>query len=88
MLGFKGGNVELRGQQSDTPDQSAARGTTLELMFRRAIKTGEESAGGKKGGNEGGAGNPDQSAARKTRHNTRRVQETKREQGREEEQEN
>ena len=36
----KGGIVKLRGQQSDTPDQSAARGTTLKLMFRRAIKTG------------------------------------------------
>ena len=34
----KGGIVKLRGQQSDTPDQSAARGTTLKLMFRRAIK--------------------------------------------------
>ena len=36
----KGGIVKLRGQQSDTPDQSAARGTTLKLRFRRAIKTG------------------------------------------------
>ena len=37
----KGGNVGKRDQRSDTPDQSAARGTTLELMFRRAIKTGK-----------------------------------------------
>ena len=36
----KGRIVKLRGQQSDTPDQSAARGTTLKLRFRRAIKTG------------------------------------------------
>ena len=31
----------MRDQQSDNPDQSAARGTTLELMFRKAIKTGK-----------------------------------------------
>ena len=37
----KGGNVGMRDQQSDNPDQSAARGTTLELMFRKAIKTGK-----------------------------------------------
>ena len=35
----------------------------------------------KKGGSEGGAGNPDQSAARKTRHNTRGQRKTEREQG-------
>ena len=36
-----GGNEGKRDQRSDTPDQSAARGTTLELMFRRAKKTGK-----------------------------------------------
>ena len=67
----KGGKVGLRDQRSDTPDQSAARGTTLEPMLRGKSKKGKGRAGGKKGGREGGAGNPDQSAARKTRHNTR-----------------
>ena len=33
------GIVKLRASKSDTPNQSAARGTTLKLMFRRAIKT-------------------------------------------------
>ena len=37
----KGGKVGMRDQRSDTPDQSAARGTTLEPMLRGASKTGK-----------------------------------------------
>ena len=70
--GLEEGIVWLGSQQCDTPDQSAARNITLSLRSRRDNKSGmREVKERRKEGNEGGAGNPDQSAARKTRHNTR-----------------